>query len=210
MYNNETYKLPFKVRLYDSNEKNLNFIHLNGDKDKNQINRINFSQFIEEFNSCFENEQSFKLVRKEILKEIHQNGTDKIDLLKKKSYFSKKKSTTEILEPNESHEKCFRPNQMVCERINGLSITESEIKKLNHDWHVPPKTIFKPFIEAIHDFKMIQDGDRILIGLSGGKDSMSLLHSIRQYKFYAKSRVIILCNYYRNLINFLINFIKIS
>jgi tRNA(Ile)-lysidine synthase TilS/MesJ len=35
---------------------------------------------------------------------------------------------------------------------------------------------------------MITDGDRVLICLSGGKDSLSLLHTIHQYQFYAKSK----------------------
>jgi tRNA(Ile)-lysidine synthase TilS/MesJ len=35
---------------------------------------------------------------------------------------------------------------------------------------------------------MIKNGDRLLVCLSGGKDSMSLLHAIRQYKYLARSR----------------------
>ncbi len=42
----------------------------------------------------------------------------------------------------------------------------------------------RPVGRAIADFKMINEGDRILLGLSGGKDSLSLLlilHHLKQY-----------------------------
>ncbi|PNF15326.1 hypothetical protein B7P43_G00938 [Cryptotermes secundus] len=55
-------------------------------------------------------------------------------------------------------------------------------------WHCPPKSIWKPAIEALQEFDMIRDGDRVMVCLSGGKDSLSLLHTLHQYQFYAKSK----------------------
>lgn len=42
----------------------------------------------------------------------------------------------------------------------------------------PPKTITRAVGRAVVDYGMIRDGDRLLLGLSGGKDSLSLLHAL--------------------------------
>ncbi|KAL0484979.1 ttcA [Acrasis kona] len=44
---------------------------------------------------------------------------------------------------------------------------------------VPAKKIMTPMKKAIKEFEMIKDGDRILLGLSGGKDSLTLLHCLK-------------------------------
>lgn len=49
----------------------------------------------------------------------------------------------------------------------------------------PPKKLLRPIGRAIADYQMIQDGDRLLLGLSGGKDSLSLLHVLRHLQTYA-------------------------
>lgn len=46
----------------------------------------------------------------------------------------------------------------------------------------PPKTLTAKVGRAIADFDMIRAGDRILLGLSGGKDSLSLLHILRHFQ----------------------------
>ncbi|XP_047121332.1 uncharacterized protein LOC124804985 [Schistocerca piceifrons] len=55
-------------------------------------------------------------------------------------------------------------------------------------WHCPPKSIWKPAVEALQEFDMVRDGDRVMVCLSGGKDSLSLLHTLHQYQFYAKAK----------------------
>ncbi len=45
------------------------------------------------------------------------------------------------------------------------------------------------YYQSISDFDMIQDGDRVLVCLSGGKDSLSLLHSLKQYQYIGKTNV---------------------
>ncbi len=49
----------------------------------------------------------------------------------------------------------------------------------------PPKSIMRLVGRAIADCDMIRDGDRILLGVSGGKDSLTLLHVLRQLQHYA-------------------------
>jgi tRNA 2-thiocytidine biosynthesis protein TtcA len=49
----------------------------------------------------------------------------------------------------------------------------------------PPKTLLRQVGRAIADFSMIREGDRVLIGLSGGKDSLSLLHILHHFQQHA-------------------------
>ncbi|WP_295578896.1 ATP-binding protein [uncultured Lamprocystis sp.] len=52
----------------------------------------------------------------------------------------------------------------------------------------PPKSLLRQVGRAIADFGMIRDGDRILLGVSGGKDSLSLLMILRHLQTYAPVR----------------------
>jgi len=49
----------------------------------------------------------------------------------------------------------------------------------------PPKSLQRLVGRAIADYNMIHDGDRILLGLSGGKDSLSLLHLLIRLQRHA-------------------------
>lgn len=58
-------------------------------------------------------------------------------------------------------------------------------KERTKDWIIPPKSIMKLVGRAMAQYKMIRDGDRILLGLSGGKDSMSLLVILKHLQRHA-------------------------
>ena len=58
------------------------------------------------------------------------------------------------------------------------SLSNTEIQKI-------PKSIIKPVGKAVTEFEMIKEGDHILLGLSGGKDSLSLLHILRHLQRHA-------------------------
>ena len=44
------------------------------------------------------------------------------------------------------------------------------------------KTIWSKFLKAVNDFDMVKDGDKIAIGVSGGKDSLLLAKLFHELK----------------------------
>ena len=58
-------------------------------------------------------------------------------------------------------------------------------KERTKDWIKPPKAIMKPVGRAMAQFKMLRDGDKVLLGLSGGKDSLSLLVILKHLQRHA-------------------------
>ena len=55
-------------------------------------------------------------------------------------------------------------------------------------FHKPPRRVLKQCVTAIEEYKMIQNGNRVLVCLSGGKDSLSLLHTLHQYQYNAAAK----------------------
>ncbi len=49
----------------------------------------------------------------------------------------------------------------------------------------PPKSLLRQVGRAIADYDMIREGDRVMLGLSGGKDSLSLLHTLLHLQRHA-------------------------
>ncbi|RZF37598.1 hypothetical protein LSTR_LSTR003163 [Laodelphax striatellus] len=74
------------------------------------------------------------------------------------------------------------------DETGGISFEAKTKSNKKLQWHCPPKNIWKPTTEAIKEFGMVEDGDRVLVCLSGGKDSLSLLHTLHQYQYYAQSK----------------------
>ena len=48
------------------------------------------------------------------------------------------------------------------------------------------KTIWSRFIQAINEYKLIEDGDKIAVCISGGKDSMLMAKCFQELKRHGK------------------------
>ena len=62
---------------------------------------------------------------------------------------------------------------------NGVTRTEKKKKKRGKFKHIqPPPKLMRNITQACIQFNMLEEGDKLLLGLSGGKDSLSLLHCL--------------------------------
>ncbi|XP_061508115.1 uncharacterized protein LOC1273758 isoform X3 [Anopheles gambiae] len=48
-------------------------------------------------------------------------------------------------------------------------------------WHQMPKEVWKQAAEALDEYRMLQEGDRVLVCLSGSSSTLCLLHLLRQF-----------------------------
>lgn len=55
-------------------------------------------------------------------------------------------------------------------------------------WNCPEKNLWNPVMDAIGEFKMIKDGDKVMVCLSGGIDSLSLLHTLLQFQSHVQKK----------------------
>ncbi|CAI2347494.1 unnamed protein product [Caenorhabditis sp. 36 PRJEB53466] len=68
--------------------------------------------------------------------------------------------------------------------VRPVELTKEQENRL--EWHVPPLDMYKKVTDMVHQLKMIREGDKVLVCLSGGKDSLSLLHILRYYQIRCK------------------------
>ena len=52
------------------------------------------------------------------------------------------------------------------------------------------KEIWKMFVKGISEYEMIQDGDKIAVCISGGKDSMLMSKCFQEIKKHIKNRTL--------------------
>lgn len=63
------------------------------------------------------------------------------------------------------------------------TVESNESKKTKKTKHIkPPPKLMRYITQAIMQWDMIQEGDRLLLGLSGGKDSLTLLHCLLEFQ----------------------------
>ena len=70
------------------------------------------------------------------------------------------------------------PDDSVAKVENDDSLTKQVVKSKKFKHEKPPPKIMRLATQAVMQWEMIKEGDKLLLGLSGGKDSLSLLHCL--------------------------------
>eukprot|EP01135_Chromosphaera_perkinsii_P003530 Nk52_evm3s247 gene=Nk52_evmTU3s247 len=108
-----------------------------------------------------------------------------VDTSPKKSREKKKNESKGDTSPNRISQEPKAPSAPVCAIGKKKKAKVSNLS--NPKFICPPKDIYTPARVAMHEFGMVKNGDRVLVCVSGGKDSLTLLHTIKQYQYFCKS-----------------------
>ena len=153
----------------------------------------NFIPSVEDQLSVFDEEQNqlrwflFPAEAKQFL--LRESGLSTVSPASHPPPFSIKKYQSNEKEGKQEEVKSLGSNQSFEEEnfmfgeYDDLPEAEEEVK-----FHIPSKALIHSGIAAIEEFQMINNGDRIIVCVSGGKDSLSMLHLLKHYQFICKSR----------------------
>uniref|UniRef100_A0A182P307 Uncharacterized protein n=1 Tax=Anopheles epiroticus TaxID=199890 RepID=A0A182P307_9DIPT len=64
---------------------------------------------------------------------------------------------------------------------SGETSSASSTVSSSVQWHQMPKEVWKQAAEALDEYRMLKEGDRVLVCLSGSSSSLCLLHLLRQF-----------------------------
>ena len=74
---------------------------------------------------------------------------------------------------------------MSCPRVDPATL---EAQLAAAERKVPPKKMLRQIWKAVMTFEMLEEGDRVLVGVSGGKDSLTLLHVLLHLQKIGKTK----------------------
>eukprot|EP01103_Thecamoeba_quadrilineata_P015083 TRINITY_DN4658_c0_g2_i1.p1 TRINITY_DN4658_c0_g2~~TRINITY_DN4658_c0_g2_i1.p1 ORF type:complete len:974 (+),score=172.47 TRINITY_DN4658_c0_g2_i1:1-2922(+) len=74
------------------------------------------------------------------------------------------------------------------EILSTTSTLTQIINTLPKKYYVPTRTILSPSMEAVEEFGMIKNGDRIIVCVSGGKDSLTMVHLLKHQQYLLGSK----------------------